>query len=124
MSSRKHFLRLLKAELEDLSEDIELLELRYRVRYDSSQIGEYVFRENDAFLRREKDSIANFSKIVDGIDPALYKSVTELEAHLMDRSRELVASFEDPEAIFILLKRKIDKIHTYMAEGATAPECP
>jgi len=124
MSARKHFIRLFKAELEDLAEDLELLEGRYRQRFERAEIGDYVFRENDAFLRRERDSIANFSKIVDGIDPALYKSMTDIEAYLLAKSREQVSSFEDPEAIYILLKRKIDKIHTYLATDEPESDCP
>lgn len=90
---------------------------RYRQRYEKSEIGSYVFQENSATLQRELDALENFNTIVDGIDPSVYKGISEMTDSLLARSRELVASHEDPEVIFLLLKRKMDKILHYLSEG-------
>lgn len=124
MPDRKRFLRLLRAELEDMDDDLRLLEDRYRARFEASEIGSYVFQENDAFLRRERDSIVKFLKIVDGIDFTLYKGLSEIETRVLALSRESVSSHEDPEAFFIVLKRKIDKIHIYLAKDESESGCP
>ncbi|HOX91826.1 MAG TPA: hypothetical protein PLC54_02815 [Spirochaetales bacterium] len=117
MSDRRHFLRLLKAEIADTIEDLTLVGERYRQRYEKSEIGSYVFQENSATLQRELDALENFNTIVDGIDPSVYKGISEMTDSLLARSRELVASHEDPEVIFLLLKRKMDKILHYLSEG-------
>ncbi len=118
------FLKLLHAELEDLAEDIGLIDQLGLKRFQENQISSYVYKENDALLRRELDSIANLSKIVDAIDATLYKNVDELEAELLKRLREQVARFEEPEAIAVFLKRKIDKIHAYLTSGEALPGRP
>jgi predicted mannosyl-3-phosphoglycerate phosphatase (HAD superfamily) len=118
------FLKLLHAELEDLAEDIELIDQLGLKRFQENKISSYVYKENDALLRRELDSIANLSKIVDAIDATLYKNVDELEAELLKRLREQVARFEEPEAIVVFLQRKLDKIHAYLTSGEALPGRP
>ncbi|TFG84888.1 MAG: hypothetical protein E4H20_01945 [Spirochaetales bacterium] len=118
-NSVKHYLRLLKAELEDLADELGIIDARCRERFEGAEITPYVFQENEALLKKEIDSIRKFSKIVDGIDASLYKNIAELEADLQARSRELIAHFEEPEAVFIFLKRKFDKIRTYLETQET-----
>ncbi|GAB1457373.1 hypothetical protein MASR2M48_26810 [Spirochaetota bacterium] len=56
---------------------------------------------NIAFLQRELDSIVKFSGIVDGIDPSIYKGISEIESHLLATSRDFVSRLEDPEAVYV-----------------------
>lgn len=119
----RHFLRLLKAELEDLVDDINLLEERYRERFAGEEITPYVFQENEALLMRELDSVVKFSRIVDAIDPGLYKGTADLEKGLAEHARQLVGRYEDPEAVFVFIKRKIDKVHLYLATGDGSSGC-
>ncbi len=123
-SSIRLFLKLLHAELEDLADDIDLIDKLCLKRFQESQISSYVYKENDALLRRELDSIANLSKIVDAIDATLYKNVEELEAELLKRLREQVARFAEPEAIIVFLQRKLDKIRAYLTSGEALPGRP
>lgn len=117
----RHFKRLLKAELEDLIEDIGLLEERYRERFAGEEITPYVFQENEALLMREIDSISKFIEIVDGIDTTLYKDTSDLETDLTAQAKDLISHFDDPEAVYLFIKRKIDKVHRYLASGETSP---
>ncbi|MDX9958125.1 MAG: hypothetical protein AB7T74_02130 [Clostridia bacterium] len=116
----RHFKRLLKAELEDLIEDIGLMEEHYRERFAGEEITPYVFQENEALLMREIDSINKFIQLVDGIDTRLYKDTSGLEADLTARARNLVDHLDDPEAVYLFIKRKIDKVHMYLASGETS----
>lgn len=113
----RHFKRLIKAELEDLIEDMGLLEERYRERFAGEEITPYVFQENEALLMREIDSINKFIQIVDGIEPTLYKDILGFEADLTARAKDLIDHFDDPEAVYVFIKRKIDKVHRYLASG-------
>lgn len=120
----RHFKRLLKAELEDLIEDIGLLEEHYRERFAGEEITPYVFQENEALLMREIDSINKFIQIVDGIDTRLYKDTSGFECDITARAKDLVDHFDDPEAVYLFIKRKIDKVHMYQASGETTPGNP
>jgi hypothetical protein len=117
----RHFKRLLKAELEDLIEDIGLMEEHYRERFAGEEITPYVFQENEALLMREIDSINKFIQLVDGIDTRLYKDTSGLETDLTARARSLIDHLDDPEAVYLFIKRKIDKVHMYLASGETTP---
>ncbi len=118
------FLRLLKAELEDLAEDLQFLEQNCAKRFRGEEITPYVFKENDALLRRELDSILNLAKIVDGIEPSLYKNSDELQAALLARAKDLVQHYQEPEAVLVFLKRKLDKIQAYIVSGEDSPARP
>lgn len=118
----RHFKRLLKAELEDLIEDVGLLEEHCRERFAGEEITPYVFQENEALLMREIDSINKFIQIVDGIDTRLYKDTSGFESDLTARAKDLVDHFDDPEAVYLFIKRKIDKVHVYLTTGEHTPD--
>lgn len=114
-ANARHFVRLFRVELEDLIEDVRQLMERTETRYQRKEITDYVHLANIAFLQRELDSIVKFSGIVDGIDPSIYKGVSEIESHLLATSRDFVSRLEDPEAVYVLLKRKLEKVRIYIS---------
>ena len=114
-ANARHFLRLFRVELEDLIEDVRQLMERTETRYQRKEITDYVHLANIAFLQRELDSIVKFSGIVDGIDPSIYKGISEIESYLLATSRDFVSRLEDPEAVYILLKRKLEKVRIYIS---------
>jgi len=119
-SEARHFLRLFRVELDDLVDEMKLLVDRMESRYASGEISEYVHLENLALYRREIDAFAKFAGIVDGIDPSLYKCTSDIEADLLARSRDYVSRLEDPEAVYILLKRKIEKVGKFISSDDKA----
>jgi len=123
MSTPVHrYLRLLKAELDDLIEDLEVIGTRYQERFDRNEIGSFVFQENEALFKREIDAVGHFKTVVDGIEPSLYKGVDELETTLLEKIDDLAARFEDPEAVSVFLRRKFAKVRAYLASGAGMPD--
>lgn len=114
-ANARHFVRLFRVELEDLIEDVRQLMERTETRYQRKEITDYVHLANIAFLQRELDSIVKFAGIVDGIDPSIYKGVSEIESHLLATSRDFVSRLEDPEAVYVLLKRKLEKVRIYIS---------
>jgi len=121
VSDTRHFLRVVKVELEDMLDDIRCRIQLNDARFQREDITHYVHDENLAFLNREIEALANFMGIVDGIDPAIYKDVDEIEAALLDKSKSLVARMEDPEAIHIQLKRKMRKVRMFLSSDAIEP---
>lgn len=121
MSDTRHFVRVLKVELEDLMEDI-----RHRIqlndaRFQREDITHYVHDENMALLNREIEALVNFIGIVDAIDVAIYKDVDEIEGALLEGSKSLVARMEDPEAIYVQLQRKMRKVRKFLSSDAIEP---
>lgn len=121
MSDTRHFVRVLKVELEDLMEDI-----RHRIqlndaRFQREDITHYVHDENMALLNREIEALVNFIGIVDAIDVAIYKDVDEIEGTLLEASKSLVARMEDPEAIYVQLQRKMRKVRKFLSSDAIEP---
>ena len=121
VSDARHFIKLLRVELEDLIEDMKLCIGRNDTRFEKDEITPYVHMENDALLKREVDAFAKFIGIIDGIDPSFYKDTTEVEADFLAKSRDYVARMEDPEAVFVLLQRKLNKVYTFISSGNGPP---
>lgn len=121
MGEARRFLRLFRVELDDLMEDVQhRMDLTER-RFEREEITQYVRLANEAILKRELDSLEKFAGIVDGIDASLYKGISAIETALLDRSRDYVSRLEDPEAVYVLLKRKIDKVKAFISSGDIAP---
>jgi len=121
VSDARHFARLFRVELQDLIDDITLLIDRTEKRFEQGEITSYVRLENEAFLQREVDAITKFLGIVDGIDPSIYKCTSDIEADLLEKSRDFVSRLEDPEAVYILLKRKLEKVRKFIVPEDNAP---
>ncbi len=111
------FLKVLKAELEELLEDIDLVERRAADRLARMEITEYVYKANDGLLRLESEAIRELLSSIDGIDAALYKSLDELVAELDRSAGNLVRDHEDPEAVYRFFKRKLAKVRRYVESG-------
>lgn len=111
----RHFARLFMVELEDLIEDIRLLIDRTEKRFENGEITPYVHMENKAFLQREVDAIEKFMGLVDGIDLSIYKGTSDIEAAFLEKSRDYVSRLEDPEAVYVLLKRKLEKVRKFIS---------
>lgn len=116
-SKIKLYLRLLKAELEDLKDDLGLIDERCAARLGSEEITPYVFKENDALLKHEMRLIDKLIEIVDGLDESLYNSVEDLEEDLLFKARGLLSSGEEPEAVELFLSRKLAKVNAYLRSG-------
>ncbi len=121
MTDVSHFLRVVKVELEDLVEDIKRRIQLNDLRFQREEITHYVHDGNLALLNREIEALSNYIVIVDGIDAALYKDVDEAESALLEKSKNLVARMEDPEAVYIQLKRKLRKVRMFLSSDAIEP---
>ncbi len=114
-----YFLKIFKAELEDLLEDLKAVEERYKTRFSSAEITNYVLLENEALLSREEESIRRLLASIDGLNPSQYKSIKEIVEELDAIVREFITDKEYPAAVHRLLRRKMDKVLSYvMADEA------
>lgn len=112
-----YFLKILRAELEDLLEDLHAVEARYRERFANSEITNYVLLENEALLSREEESVRELIISIDGLNSSRYKSVNEIIEDLDAVVREFITNKEYPAAVHRLLRRKMDKVLSYVVAG-------
>ncbi len=108
------FLKILKAELEEILEDIDHIEKRAAERFAKMEISEYVYRENDGILILESKAIRELISAIDEIDAAGYKSLDDLVEHLDGLARVFVREHEDPEAVYRFFHRKLVKVRRYI----------
>jgi len=118
-SSKNHFTRLMQVEILDLIEDIEAVAENHRQCFEADTISQYVYRENNALLDKEIDSLQKFSKLITGLDISLYPDTASLADDLLSRAQEAVRKNEDPEVVFVIIKRKIEKVLEYLSVGKT-----
>ena len=111
---RAKFLKVLKAELEDLIEDIAIGERRASERLRLAEITDYVYRENDMIFRREGEAVREIIKLIDGLDISLYKNCDDLAVSLGSQIARFVEVHEDPEAVYRFFMRKLGKVRAYI----------
>lgn len=117
MPERKHlFIKILKAELEDCLEDIEDMDHLYERRLSKNDITNYVYKENEALLKRELDGIRKALEALSSIDIDPYENVDTLAAAVDAVIQNKVLEYEDPEAVYQIAKRKLLKVLRYVNE--------
>jgi hypothetical protein len=107
-------LKVLRAELEDLLDDIDLVERRIAQRFAKDEIMDYVYWENTGLVKMESESIKRLLFFIDKIDLSSYKDCNGLTIDLEKQVREIVREHEDPEAVLRFFLRKLKKVHAYI----------
>lgn len=115
--SKAKFLKVLKAELEDLLEDIGHAERRHAERLARNEITEYVYKSNDALFHAEEEAIREIINLIDEIDLSLYTSLGQVCDAFESLVRERMKDREEPEAIFAFVFRKMQKVRSYVSGG-------
>lgn len=109
------FLRILKVELEDLEEDINTLAGLMDKRRQDRAITEYVHMENISLLKQE---FAGIKKIVDELDKvelAEQETFADFIAILKQHIRQVIHNSAYPDAVYLFVERKIDKVAEYIS---------
>ena len=108
------YLKILKIELEDLVEDINVLLSVCDQRKQSGEITNYVFLENATVLKNEISGINNFLHGVDGIDISQYKNLKDLIEDIDVMFKQRTKDYDFPEAVYAIVKRKLNKVSRYI----------
>lgn len=110
----KLFMKIFKAELEDLSEDLLSVEKKYKEKLESQEIGNFVYQENEAFLIHEGEGILLIREMIDSLDTSKFDSVEMLIETIRKDIHELRLKHKYPEGVESLIKRKINKVKSYI----------
>ena len=114
MPIKQKYLSILRIEIDDLIEDIGMIVEQCKRRKESGDITNYVFLENLAVLHKELLGVDNLVKILDDIDPERYAGLDEMIADIEKRIGDRIKSSHLAEALFPLVKRKLEKVARYL----------
>ena len=110
----KKYLKVLRIELEDLEEDLQVMADIYNQREKRNEITGYVFLENMSLLKSEIYGIEQIIESLDGIVVDRYKSLEDMIEHVDQEFRNKTEDSGFPEACYALVKRKLLKVTKYM----------
>jgi hypothetical protein len=118
MPLKKKYLSILRIEVQDLIEDIGLIVEEYKKRKERGEITNYVFLENLAVLLHEIRGVNNLVEVLDGVDPDSYSDLEEMVRDIEQRLRGRITDSNLEEALFPLVKRKLEKVTKYVSHVA------
>jgi len=107
---------ILKVELEDLQSDInDLLEAGQR-RMDKREITPYVYLENKGLLLREIEGVQSLVQGLGELDTRRFSGPQEMFLEIERQIRAKTREGDYPEAVYSLVKRRLDKIVRYLCD--------
>lgn len=113
---RAIFIKMCRAEIEDLLEDMGVVEGRLKERFSNSEVTNYVYMENDAVFRIEFATLIGILKLIDAIGVSDYTSVKALWDDLDKKVQNFVDEESAPLLIYEVLSRKLKKIYSYVQD--------
>lgn len=116
--ARRKYVRILRIELEDLQEDVQVLRQHCLDQKRHDGISNYVFRENMSLMRSEILAIESLTKVLDDLDPDAYADVDQLMGDLQRRFRESLEHHGMVKMLGSLLQRKFTKVARYVKEAS------
>jgi len=111
---RVKFMKVLKAEIEGVLEDVDVAERQYVERLARRDVTDYVFRQNDALFHAEADSLRRIVDSLDGLDSRRYPDLDALIKAVDALVREVVQDHEEPEVAYRCVSRKLEKVRRYV----------
>ena len=111
---KRHFLAILKVELDDLHADIEQLINECNKEHEGGKLTDYVCLENLCVFKNELLGVDVFARIIDTTDPDQFESLTELKANLKNAFREKIRAAGLVPAIVRYVERKMNKVEGYV----------
>ncbi|MEW5817060.1 MAG: hypothetical protein AB1798_16900, partial [Spirochaetota bacterium] len=111
----KKYLKVLKIEMEDLVEDLNTLKNLYNRRKNKGEITHYVFLENFGLLTEEISGINGLLSFLETVQTDKYTTLDEMIADIDRIFRERTKHYGFPEAVYVLIHRKMKKVTNYVS---------
>jgi len=113
---RPKLMKILRAELEDLLEDIGVAERRHANRFACREVTDYVFKQNDALFHAEIRALRRIIEYLDCLDVMRYSDLDSLVKAVDTQVREAVKDHDEPEAAYRFVARKLEKVRRYVED--------
>ena len=110
----KKFVDILRIELEDLEEDINTLAEITEARCKEHAITEYVCMENVGLLRQEFAGIREVLDDLQTVEIGKDETFQDFVDHLKERFRRVIHNSAYPDAVYIFVERKVQKVADYI----------
>jgi hypothetical protein len=105
---------MLKIELEELMETLDEWIKINTEREKKHEITNYTKLENDALLTTEVQGIKKLITYLASYNPDTYSHCDDLIADLEKKFWDLIKKSDSPDAVYYIVKRKINKLSRYM----------
>jgi len=112
--TKRYYLKMLRVEIEDLREDINLLIEEYNRLHEKEQLSSYVFSENLIVFRKELLGVDAFFRLLDETDPDRFENLDGLITHLSAAFKDMVRQSGLPAIIGSYVERKLKKVRDYV----------
>ncbi|MDR1949908.1 MAG: hypothetical protein LBQ38_10995 [Spirochaetaceae bacterium] len=108
------FLIMFRAEMESSLEDAEDLAAAYKKRFGRDEISSYVYNENEAFLAQEIAGLKGLIARLAVFSAKDFQTAEDMAAFIISGVHEKAELFENPEAVYRIVNRKVQKILVYI----------
>ncbi|MBN1498704.1 MAG: hypothetical protein JW982_00990 [Spirochaetes bacterium] len=115
---KKKYIQILKIELEDLHNDIDMYMEQMQNDAQCGEITNYVFRENLALLNNETVGIEIINEYLDTLNLDEFEDINALMQKIKSDLLEKLEKDGIAHALFIYLERKLDKVSLYVSQTA------
>lgn len=113
--SARHFVSLLRVELEDIKSDLRTMEELLVNRIGCREITDYVYNENTALLEREIAGVDRLRVLLEGLpQEELDLPIEELTRRLEERLGTEIRRRQIPEAVHPLVLRRLRKVASFL----------
>jgi len=113
-ATKERFLALLRMELEDMKEDLAALMKHCAAQKEQGEISEYVYRENMAVYENLHAGVGCLARTLAEVEHDEYPDIPSLITGIEGRCREQLTERVLPGGMAGTLKRKMEKITTYL----------
>jgi hypothetical protein len=111
---KTNYLKILRIEIEDLKQDIEILIEGLKREHESELLTNYVFMENLIVFRNELLGVDDFYQVIDSTDPDKYATLDEMIAAILASFSDMVVQRRLPREIIQYVERKMAKVKQYV----------
>lgn len=118
MDKKRKFMDILKIEIEDAKDDIDLFIEHLSDEHDKGGISNYVFYANKGTYENEKLGINDVLHTMNEIDPNNYDSIAELADALREHFKKQFEEHGLVKAGLSLLDKKITRVLGYMEKNS------
>lgn len=112
---KKLYLKVLKIELEDLNDDIEMLIDELQHKKDNKEISNYVFVENLSLFRNEIIGVEVVNESLEKINTNDFASLDDLISEIKVRIKKRITECGIRNALWFSIERKLDKVKKYIS---------
>ncbi|MDR3201448.1 MAG: hypothetical protein LBT68_08300 [Spirochaetales bacterium] len=110
------FKAMFKEEIEESLGSVKYLADKYVHKLKNGEITNYVYNANEVFLAQEVSGLGRFISFIDSIDLD-GKTPEDLATMIRNMVQKKMKEYEDPEALYGIVNRKLEKTLKYVQLG-------